>query len=61
MIPEIELRELHTVAEFAELIALEERIWGIGEGMNRELLTAMVHVGALAAGAFVQGEVGWYF
>jgi chorismate synthase len=55
--PEIELRELHEINEFADLIALEERIWGIGEGMNRELLTAMVHVGALAAGAFVDGEM----
>ena len=57
MTPEIELRELHEIEEFAELIALEERIWGIGEGMNRELLTAMVHVGALAAGAFLEGEM----
>ena len=55
--PEIELRELHEINEFAELIALEERIWGVGEGMNRELLIAMVHVGALAAGAFADGEM----
>jgi chorismate synthase len=55
--PEFELRELHTVEEFSTLIALEERIWGVGEGMNRDLLTAMVHIGALAAGAFTDGKM----
>jgi chorismate synthase len=55
--PEFELRELHTVEEFSSLIELEERIWGKGNGMNRDLLTAMVHVGALAAGAFVDGKM----
>jgi chorismate synthase len=55
--PEFELRELHTVEEFSTLIELEDRIWGKGNGMNRDLLTAMVHVGALAAGAFVDGEM----
>jgi chorismate synthase len=54
---EFELRELHSVEEFSTLIELEERIWGKGNGMNRDLLTAMVHVGALAAGAFVDGEM----
>jgi chorismate synthase len=56
-IPEFELRELHSVEEFSTLIELEERIWGAGNGMNRDLLTAMVHVGALAAGAFLNGEM----
>jgi chorismate synthase len=55
--PEFELRELHSVEEFSRLIELEDRIWGNGNGMNRDLLTAMVHVGALAAGAFVDGEM----
>jgi chorismate synthase len=55
--PVFELRELHTVEEFSKLIELEERIWGEGNGMNRDLLTAMVHVGALAAGAFLNGEM----
>jgi chorismate synthase len=55
--PEFELRELHSVDEFSMLIALEDRIWGTGNGMNRDLLTAMVHVGALAAGAFVDNEM----
>ena len=55
---ELELREIHGVEEGAAMIALEERIWGVGEGMNRDLLTAMVHVGALAAGAFTaDGEI----
>jgi chorismate synthase len=57
MTPQIELRELHTVEEFSELIELEDRIWGAGNGMNRDLLTAMVHVGALAAGAFMDGKM----
>ena len=52
---QLELREIHGVDEGAAMIALEERIWGVGEGMNRDLLTAMVHVGALAAGAFTTG------
>ena len=53
---QLELREIHGVDEGAAMIALEERIWGVGEGMNRDLLTAMVHVGALAAGAFTTGD-----
>jgi chorismate synthase len=57
LLPEFELRELHSVEEFSMLIELEDRIWGMGNGMNRDLLTAMVHVGALAAGAFVDGEM----
>jgi chorismate synthase len=57
MTPEFELRELHSVEEFSMLIELEDRIWGAGNGMNRDLLTAMVHVGALAAGAFANGEM----
>jgi chorismate synthase len=57
MTPEFELRELHSVEEFSMLIELEDRIWGAGNGMNRDLLTAMVHVGALAAGAFLNGEM----
>lgn len=52
MTSELEIRELHGVDENAALIALEERIWGVGEGMNRDLLTAMIHTGSLAAGAF---------
>ena len=57
VIPEFELRELHSIEEFSTMIELEDRIWGKGNGMNRDLLTAMVHVGALAAGAFVDGQM----
>ena len=55
--PEFELRELHSVEEFSTMIELEDRIWGAGNGMNRDLLRAMVHVGALAAAAFANGEM----
>ncbi len=55
---ELEIREIQSVTESMAMIALEERIWGVGEGMNRDLLTAMIHVGALAAGAFTTtGEI----
>jgi chorismate synthase len=55
--PEFELRELHSVEEFSTMIELEDHIWGAGNGMNRDLLTAMVHVGALAAGAFLNNQM----
>jgi chorismate synthase len=56
--PDLEIREIHGVEEGEALIALENRIWGPGEGMNRDLLTAMIHIGALAAGAFTSsGEM----
>ena len=58
MTTDFEIRELHGFKETAALIALEERIWGVGEGMNRDLLTAMIHTGSLAAGAFTtDGEM----